>query len=66
MALSREEILKKVKDIEDEQSYLRRCLLVNICPACGGKLNVEKYDDGMSGIYGKVYDCPECGFKKTT
>jgi len=48
--MNREEILKKVEEVE----YERKCIATGICPACGGDLESYEID------YRRCYRCREC------
>ena len=52
------EIMKDVKDREDELSDFDRCLNVLICPICGGRLNHMKLD--WFSI--EAFECVLCPF----
>ena len=53
-----EKVLRKVERKEKVERYIRRCLVVKICPCCGKDLSY-KYHDGGS----ETYTCNSCNFK---
>lgn len=53
--LTKKEILKKVKEIEEKRNYISRCLKVRVCPSCGCNIPNNK-------IINKNFTCRECGF----
>ena len=50
--MTKKNILKKVKEIEEKNYYIQRCLGVKICPGCGRNI---------SEPIGTFFNC-ECGF----
>jgi hypothetical protein len=48
----KKDILKKVKELEEKDYYIQRCLRVKICPGCGR--NIPE-------AIGTFFNC-ECGF----
>ena len=60
--LSKVEIEKKVKELEEETLFIERCLKVNVCPECGGNLTKHVYQHrGMPPL--EWYVCEGCGVR---
>lgn len=59
--MDKKEILKKVKNIEQREAFVKRCLKVKICPECGGDLAISQDTAGNND-----YNCHTCGFHYKT
>ena len=54
--MTKKDIIKKVKQIEQEKIYVRRCLSARVCPSCGRNLlTLEAINES--------FRC-DCGFKR--
>jgi len=57
--MNKEEILKKVRQAEEKDSFVKRCIRQNICPACGEGFFPS--DEGHPFL--TQYSCDSCGNK---
>ena len=57
--MTKEEILKKVAEKEEQDAYVERCLKVRVCPECGHDLTEKGIVRLICNSCGYIWDCSE-------
>ena len=60
--MDKEEILKKVREAEEKDSFVKRCIRQHICPLCGEGF----YPSDQGHPFLTIYSCDSCGNQMTS